>query len=268
VTLAEGSAVFDTRHVGTEKAVSGTGFTLGGADAPEYTLSTSTIATVAAITIRVLTVTDAVAQNKVYDGNNVAQITGATLHGVVGTEDVVLANAMIGRFAQVNVGTNIAVATVPMTIAGSDIANYTVTQPTLSANITAPPVSGRGVPGEWYIDYQLTNGTVDELDMLDSDYDGMLNWQEWVAGSDPTNIHSVFRFTSTTVNEEQGRVVRWASASNRFYTLRRATNLRVGTNAFVILPGASNMPASSTANSYTDAVPGGGPFFYRIDVHP
>ncbi len=83
-----------------------------------------------------LTVTGATAQNKVYDGNNVAQITGATLTGKVGDDDVTLANATTGTFAQVNAGTGIAVATAPMAITGAGIGNYTLTQPTgLSADI-------------------------------------------------------------------------------------------------------------------------------------
>jgi len=101
---------------------------------------------------------------------------------------------------------------------------------------------------------------------VDSDHDGMNNWQEYVSGTDPKSPASVFHFTSTARAPGQGVVVRWPSISNRFYNLNRATNLIAGTNTFTILPGASNMPATPTENTYTDAVQGVGPYFYRIDV--
>ena len=59
--------------------------TIEGADIGNYTLTQPT-GLAADITARELTVTGSTAQGKVYDGNNVAQITGATLVGVVGTE--------------------------------------------------------------------------------------------------------------------------------------------------------------------------------------
>lgn len=100
----------------------------------------------------------------------------------------------------------------------------------------------------------------------DNDNDGMNNWQEWVAGCDPTNSNSVFRFTSVDIAQDHGMVVSWPSISNRSYTVSRATDLRASTNAFTILSGASNMPATPAQNVYTDAVQGVGPYFYKIDV--
>ncbi len=120
------------------------------------------------------------------------------------------------------------------------------------------------VPKWWLAQSGLTNFNVDA--MRDVDNDGMLTWQEWVAGSDPTNINSVFHFTSANGTFGQGMIVRWPSISNRFYNLSRSTNLMVGTNAFTILPGASNMPTTPSQNIYTDVVQGVGPYFYRIDV--
>jgi hypothetical protein len=81
-----------------------------------------------------LTVTGANA-NKVYNGNTTAIITGATLTGVVGLDDVTLINDTSGTFASANVGSGISVTTT-MDITGTDTANYTLVQPTLTANIT------------------------------------------------------------------------------------------------------------------------------------
>ncbi|MFH0907421.1 MAG: MBG domain-containing protein [bacterium] len=133
---------------GTNLAVVTAPMTITGADIGNYTLTQPTGLN-ADITAKELTVTGAVAQNKVYDGNAVATITGATLIGVVGAEDVVMANATTGTFAQVGIGTDLAVATAPMTITGDDIGNYTLTQPTgLNADITAKELTVTGAVAE------------------------------------------------------------------------------------------------------------------------
>lgn len=128
----------------------------------------------------------------------------------------------------------------------------------------AGDLATNNVPKWWLVQYGLTNFNTDA--MRDVDHDGMLTWQEWVAGCDPTNINSVFRFTSADRASGQGMVIRWPSISNRFYSLMRSTNLVFGANGFFTLPGASNMPATPAINCYTDAVQGVGPYFYRINV--
>ena len=88
------------------------------------------------VTQKELTVINAVAQNKVYDGATSAVMVGAELSGVVGSDDVSLADYTTGIFAQAIVGTGISVST-SMSISGTDIGNYYLTQPTgILANIT------------------------------------------------------------------------------------------------------------------------------------
>ena len=83
-----------------------------------------------------LTVSGAIAMDKIIDGNTIAQITGATLVGVLPNDDVNLANHTTGIFAQTDIGTEIPVSTLPMTIEGADIGNYILIQPTgLKASI-------------------------------------------------------------------------------------------------------------------------------------
>lgn len=118
----------------------------------------------------------------------------------------------------------------------------------------------------WLASYGLPSDG--SADYLDSDGDGMSNWQEFVAGTNPTNSASVFRILSGTPLPGAGFVLHWSSESNRFYDLSRAANLAAGTNAFVRLLGGSNLPATPPENSYTDAVSWGpGLLLYRADVH-
>ena len=82
---------------------------------------------------KALTLPDAAATSKAYDGTNAAVITG-TLTGIINSDNVTLTGT--GTFADVNVADGIAV-TSTSTLGGTKAANYTLTQPTgLTANIT------------------------------------------------------------------------------------------------------------------------------------
>ena len=137
VTL-EGAAVgtFGDKNVGAGKTVTVSGQTLGGADAWKYTLTEPT--TTADITAKELTVTGIAANNKVYDGTTTATLIGApgTLDGVVGGDTVTLDGATVGTFADKNVGTGKTVTVSGQTLGGADAGNYTLTEPTATADIT------------------------------------------------------------------------------------------------------------------------------------
>ena len=136
IMLANHAAgTFAQAGIGTDIAVT-TAMTITGADANNY-YAIQPVGLTADITAKALTVTGAVAQNKVYDGTIVAVITGATLSGAIVGDDVALANHAAGTFAQAGIGTGIAVSTA-MTITGTHAGNYTLTQPAgLTADITA-----------------------------------------------------------------------------------------------------------------------------------
>jgi hypothetical protein len=129
------SANFDTHLPGVNIPVTVTNLSLSGADAGNYSL-TQPLGLSADITPKELTVINALAQDKEYDGSLLAVIIGAELSGIVGIEDVILVNHTSGNFAQSDVGTNISVST-SMQLSGSDKDNYFLTQPLLSADITA-----------------------------------------------------------------------------------------------------------------------------------
>ena len=91
-----------------------------------------------AINAKALTVTGATAEDKVYDGTTAATITGAELElsGVIGTDDVSIANHTEGTFASADAGEDIEVST-SISLTGAKAGNYSVTQPSdLKASIT------------------------------------------------------------------------------------------------------------------------------------
>ncbi|NLT74881.1 MAG: hypothetical protein GXX98_00015, partial [Planctomycetes bacterium] len=90
----------------------------------------------------VLTVTGLTGDNKPYDGTTDATASGtATLDGILCEDAVTLAGTPVYTFAQADVGTDIEITTSGYTLAGDDAGNYDLTQPTLSADITAKEIT-------------------------------------------------------------------------------------------------------------------------------
>jgi hypothetical protein len=115
----------------------------------------------------------------------------------------------------------------------------------------------------WLWKYGLrTDGSAD---YADSDGDLMNNWQEWIAGTDPTNALSALRLLTPT-SDSSGLLLTWQSVSNRTYFLERADSLG-GPIPFSRI--SSNIPGRPGTTMYLDTnAAGGSPSFYRIRVSP
>ncbi len=79
------------------------------------------------VNLKNLTVSNASVVTKPYDGTTAATITGATLNGTVGSDNVFIAT-FNGTFADPNANTGIAV-TANLTLGGTEAGRYTLTQP-------------------------------------------------------------------------------------------------------------------------------------------
>jgi len=114
-------ANYNTAEVGTGKTITVV-YTLGGADAAKYVKPVNDTVITGEITAAPLTVTTpTLTQTKAYDGNTTAQVTGGTLHGVVGTDDITV-NA-VATYNTAEVGTSKTI-TVVYTLSGADSENY------------------------------------------------------------------------------------------------------------------------------------------------
>jgi autotransporter-associated beta strand protein len=121
----------------------------------------------------------------------------------------------------------------------------------LTVNSATPPeqYTTNGTPYSWLDQYGLTNYVAD--DVLDQDTDGLKTWQEYIAGTDPTNTASVLKVVQTIRN-----VVTWTAQSNRTYSVYWSTNL---------VKGFSNLVNNATS-PYTNTAPDSRANHYQVRV--
>ena len=117
--------------------------TLSGSASANYTLTQPTGLT-AAITPKSLSIGAQTGVNKVFDANTQATLTGGTLSGVLGADQVSLVQS--GTFASRDVGTGVAI-TPNNTLTGNQAGNYQVSQPSyaITANITPAVLTVQGL---------------------------------------------------------------------------------------------------------------------------
>jgi hypothetical protein len=137
VTLTGGTAAYADKNAGNAKAVSLTGASLSGADAGNYSLGSVTDVTA---NITPMAVSGAfTADDKVYDGTNVATIATRTIPAMVGGDAVALTGGA-ATFSNKNVGEDKTVtpnAVSNWSLTGADAGNYNLTSiNTTSADIT------------------------------------------------------------------------------------------------------------------------------------
>ncbi|MEI6341633.1 MAG: YDG domain-containing protein, partial [Verrucomicrobiota bacterium] len=131
------TGLYDTAGVGTAKTVTVT-YTLGGADAGNYTAPGAQAFATGSITAKGLTVSGLAAASRTYDGTTVASVSGTpVLSGVVAGDTVTVVGTATGSFASRGVGAAKVVTVSGLSLGGASAGNYTLTAPTLTADITA-----------------------------------------------------------------------------------------------------------------------------------
>ena len=112
------------------------------------------------------------------------------------------------------------------------------------------------VPYSWMAGYGLTNSgaTFDQAAAADQDGDGLTAWQEYIAGTDPTNGTSCFKAVQTAPNK-----ISWSPVSGRVYSVYWSTNLMKGFTAL-------NTNILYPQGDYTNATPDSRLNHYQIKV--
>jgi hypothetical protein len=143
VSVVSGTTVWvrfaSTRSAGSYNGITAVVLSGGGASSDANVTTSSSGNTVAQ---KNLTISGLTAQNKVYDGLTAATASGTpTLSGVVSPDVVALTDMPIYTFINASVGNGITVNTSNYSLTGAQAGNYSLTQPTLSANITPRPLT-------------------------------------------------------------------------------------------------------------------------------
>jgi hypothetical protein len=114
-----------------------------------------------------------------------------------------------------------------------------------------------GLDDNWemaYFDNLSRNGAAD------FDGDGMSDFAEYKAGTDPKNAQSLFAFIGISPDPLAGIAVQWSSVASKSYTVQRSSDLLTG---FANLQ--TNIAATPGTNYLRDATATNrGPYFYRI----
>jgi hypothetical protein len=123
---------------------------------------------------------------------------------------------------------------------------------------------GDGIPDSWRLRYFGTVNNILSQASADADGDGAINWQEYVAGTDPTDTTSVLRVSTAQAGAQPGqlRVVRWPSVADKGYVIERSPSLY----------GSNWIPVSTNTGTGTDMEfddnNTGMTFFYRVRIQP
>jgi len=125
--------------------------------------------------------------------------------------------------------------------------------------------AGDGIPDWWRAQYFGRSGTTTNAlscSTCDPDHDGVDNYHEYIADTNPTNALSYFHILG--VSNSVGLAVSYPSSASRLYTLYCRTNLISG--GWTNIPSQADVRGSGGLDTLTDPSPSSGQRFYRIGV--
>ncbi len=127
---------------------------------------------------------------------------------------------------------------------------------TVSTPVVIDPLNG--LPVDWELSYFGRTG-IDPL--ADPDKDGMNNFAEYRAGTDPNDPASGLIFTQI-LEVTNGTSLKWLSADFKAYALQRSTS---PTGGFVDIQ--TGIAGTAPTNTFMDSTaPAGALFFYRLRI--
>ncbi|MDF7826981.1 hypothetical protein P4B35_23355, partial [Pontiellaceae bacterium B12227] len=120
-------------------------------------------------------------------------------------------------------------------------------------NDVSGAATSNGTPHFWLDDYNLvTGGDYEAADLEDSDLDGLLNWQEYQAGTVPTNAASVLKLSRVTALSGNSYEVAWQAVDGKQYDVLYRTDLLFGqwlTNEVSVLGIEPETVSTATVDS-------------------
>jgi hypothetical protein len=132
---------------------------------------------------------------------------------------------------------------------------------TFNGNYTFIDANQNGISDAWEMQY-FGEVSTNRTQTTDTDHDGMSDYAEFIAGTNPTNAASLFHFTGETIQSNQLVQIKWDVVTNRLYQVNISSNLTSWQTVTTWLQ-ASNDP---TMNFTATNTPGRS--FYRVQVRP
>jgi hypothetical protein len=118
-----------------------------------------------------------------------------------------------------------------------------------------------GIPDAWRLLYFGTISNILSAANADPDGDGASNWQEYIAGTNPLDATSVFKFLPATAPAGSSFTLQWPSVVNKNYSVQSSSSPSGGWTTI-----ASNLIGNSQVLQWTDTNASAGDRFYRAQV--
>lgn len=218
-TQSSGSASGSLRvRLAANAAVTGTSYNSQNIVLSSTGASSVNIATSAsgnAVTAKGLTITGLTAANKVYDGLTTVSVTGTPAYsGLVNSESFSVTGSVTFAFGTASVGNSKSITNTGTYAAPST--NYTVTQPSFTANITAAPLTIIGITAN----NKVFDGTTSATLSGTAAYSGLVNGETFTVTGTPSAT-----FADASVGTAKPVTVTGYTAPSANYSITQPTGL-------------------------------------------